>query len=231
MVCSGAMLAQQAPQGQAQGQGRGGRGGAQRASAAPLFFKVEWKMAPGQTAQAPVVQENVADPNLELKFYGPNAKKLLTTNTQNPLGTFSGEIDGPFAVTFRHKNNFVDLSGLSKIRWAVRTSGFHPVRPVVKLADGTLLVGDRATEATPMLTEVEFSLSGVRWVALDPARVVTTNSPAARGGGINEIWVRNPDLTKVDEVGFADLVPASGHGLGGVVIVAGIEVYGQPVPR
>jgi hypothetical protein len=36
---------------------------------------------------------------------------------------------------------------------------------------------------------------------------------------------------KVDEVGFADLIPGSGHGAGGYVNVASFEVYGRPVKR
>ena len=43
--------------------------------------------------------------------------------------------------------------------------------------------------------------------------------------------VENVDLTKVDEVGFADLMPGSGHGPGGWADVAQVEVYGRPVAR
>ena len=39
------------------------------------------------------------------------------------------------------------------------------------------------------------------------------------------------DLTKVDAVGFADLMPGSGHGYGGYIGMGPIEVYGKPVPR
>ena len=45
------------------------------------------------------------------------------------------------AVTLRHKTSNVDLSGFAKMGWVTRVSGFHVVRPVVKLADGTWLVG------------------------------------------------------------------------------------------
>jgi len=44
-------------------------------------------------------------------------------------------------------------------------------------------------------------------------------------------WVERPNLSKVDEVGFADLMPGSGHGPGGYVNVGRIEVYGRPVKR
>lgn len=233
MVCGAFVSAQQPAQGQ---RAAGGTGAARASMAAPLF-KVEWVQPQGQTGQVPIVQANVADPNVEVHWYGEAAKHLLTSGTPGsettPFSAWSGECDGPFAITFKHKNNAMDLSGLGKIRWVVKTSGFHVVRPVVKLTDGTLLVGDRADEAVPMLTVREFGLSDVRWIRLDPMRVVTVNG--GRGAGPanpnNEIWVTNPDLTKVDEVGFADLMPGSGHGAGGYINVGKIEVYGAPVKR
>jgi hypothetical protein len=39
------------------------------------------------------------------------------------------------------------------------------------------------------------------------------------------------DLGRVDEIGFADLMPGSGHGPGGWADVAQVEVYGNPVAR
>jgi hypothetical protein len=232
-VIGSALLFAQQP---AQGQGRGARGqggaGAARASAAPAFFKVEWVRPPSQTGQVPVVQENVADANLEIKWYGPAAKQLLTSGTPGsdttPFSVWSGECAGPFAITFRQKNNYVDLTGQAKIRWVTKTSGFHVVRPVVKLADGTLLIGDLAASSVPMLVQSEFPLTGIRWIKLDPGRVVTLGG---NSGPSNETWVANPDLAKVDEVGFADLMPGSGHGTGGYIHLGQIEVYGKPVPR
>ena len=169
LICGALAFAQQAPQGQAQGRGgrgggggaanaagggAGGRGGAgggggaavQRASTAPLLFKVDWVRPASQTGQTAMVQENVTDPNVEVKWYGPAAKKLLTTGNPGsdttPFGVWSGECDGPFAITFRSKTSNMDLSGLSRIRWATKTSGFNVVRPVVKLTDGTMLIAD-----------------------------------------------------------------------------------------
>ena len=235
IACSAFVVAQQPAQGGGRQNGRAGGGGngAARASTAPAFFKVEWVQPQGQTGQVPIVQGNVADPNVEVKWYGEAAKHLLTSGTPGsdttPFSAWSGECDGPFAITFKQKNNYADLSGLGKVRWVIKTSGFHAVRPVVKLADGTMLVGDRADASVPMLVTSEFALSGVRWIKLDPTRVVTVNN----GGGSpnNEIWVPNPDLTKVDEVGFADLMPGSGHGTGGYIHLSTIEVFAKPVPR
>jgi len=233
-MSGGAFLFAQQP---AQGQRAAGGTGAARASIAPAVFKVEWVQPAGQTGQVPIVQGNIADPNVEVKWYGEAAKHLLTSGTPGsettPFTVWSGECDGPFAITFKHKNSMIDMSGSGKIRWVVKTSGFHVVRPVVKLADGTMLVGDHADAAVPILTVKEFALSDVRWIRLDPMRVVTVNG--GRGAGPanpnNEIWVNNPDLSKVDEIGFADLMPGSGHGTGGYVHLGTIEVFGKPVAR
>ena len=60
----------------------------------------------------------------------------------------------------------------------------------------------------------------MRWIRLDPNRLITRGT-----------WVEKPDLSRVDEVGFADLLAGSGHGWGGFVNVGRIEVYGRPVKR
>ena len=45
-------------------------------------------------------------------------------------------------------------------------------------------------------------------------------------------FVFNPDLSKVDEIGFTDLGAGAGHGaVGGNVAIDWIEVYGEPVKR
>jgi hypothetical protein len=230
MVASVSVFAQEpAP---AQG-GRGGRAGGGRPAPPTEVLKVEWRAIPGVTGTRPgvpdqvaVAQGHITDPNVEIKEYGA-APKLLKTNG-DPTSVWSGEVDAPFAVTFRQKDSYLDLTGAAKIRWSTKTSGFHVVRPVLKLADGTLLVGDFTSMNVPMLAVTEFPVATIRWVKLDPMRVVTVSSP---GNSNNEIWAQNPDLSKVDEVGFTDLMPASGHGTGGYIQVGTIEVYGHPVPR
>src|SRR5262245_46997317 len=156
------------------------RGGA-AAEAAPrarpsLFFKEEWKQTPAND-EHPLTQQSVANSHLELKVYGPGGKEYLLTGTadnpQNPTHVWDGMCAGNCALTLRDRNNFVDLTGQAKVRWVTKTSGFQKVQPVVKLADGTMLVGDWADGTTNDWRETEFYLSEVRWIKLDPQRVVT----------------------------------------------------------
>ena len=161
---------------------------------------------------------------VELKLYGTSSKEIQLTgidgDENNPTHVWTGLCTTPCGLALRDKARFVDLTGLARIRWNVKTSGFHEIRPIVKLASGTWLVGDH-TDASPLDWLVgEFSIASVRWLTLDPERLVTTGN-----------FVDKPDLSKVDEVGFVDLTPASGHGPGGWSDVAQIEVYGKPVAR
>lgn len=191
----------------------------------PLFFRETWKQE-REGLQFPVGPEVVSNPNLELKLYGASAKELLVTgNSKSPvIWLFNGLTTTPIAATLRHKDSYVDLSGAAKIRWTIRTSGFHVMRPVVKLADGTWLIGDRADSSPAYFNEIEYSLANIRWLPFDAERVVTKNQTDGQ-------WIDRPDLTKVDEIGYADLMPGSGHGFGGWASLGAISVYGTPVKR
>jgi len=207
-------------------------------TAAPLAFKVEW-VRPANQEDTKVrympVQQNVADPNVVMTFYGKATKQILTTGApgskETPYGVWTGTAEGPVAVTFKLKDRFLDMTGLANIRWSTKTSGFHVIRPVIKLANGNLLVGDLTFESVAKLSLHEFSLLNIHWMKLDPERVVTVPSGPVSGNPNPGIWAPAPDLSKIDEIGFADLIPGSGHGQGGYIQLAGIEVNGKTAPR
>jgi len=187
-----------------------------------LLFSEEWKQT-GPGGEHPVTEDSNDNPRLEVKLYVPAGQVLLTGSAGDenfPIHLWTGLCNSPCAVAFRDKLHFADLRGLARIRLNTKMSGFHQVRPIVKLADGTWWVGDHATGTTRDWLVSEISYGDLRWLKLDIARVVTT------GDLVDKI-----DLGKVDEVGFADLMPASGHGPGGWADVAQIEVYGVSVQR
>jgi hypothetical protein len=187
-----------------------------------LFFKEEWKQTPQGNEHA-VTPESVGNPSLELKLYVPSGEMELTgsaNDENNPTHVWTGLCTSPCAVALREKTNFADLTGLGRIRWNTKMSGFHQVHPIVKLADGTWYVGDRADGSTKDWLVSEISFADLRWLRLDIGRVVTVGN-----------FVDKVDLSKVDEIGFADLMPSSGHGPGGWSDVAQIEVFGKPVSR
>ena len=96
------------------------------------------------------------------------------------------------ALTLSSKENFADLTGKARIRWYLKTSGFHEVRPVLKLADGTWLIGDHADAFVYDYHVSEFYLAEVHWLKLDMPKVLT------KGTLLDKV-----DLSKVDEIGRA----------------------------
>jgi hypothetical protein len=189
----------------------------------PLFFKEEWKQNE-KNDEHPATAASVGNPALEMTLHGPGQDIQLTGrlgDENNPIHLWTGTSTSPVAVSFKEKNSYADLTGLARIRWNTKVSGFHQIRPIVKLADGTWLVGDRADgSSTRDWIVSEITPSDLRWLKLDIARVVTTGN-----------FIEKVDLSRVDEIGFADLMPGSGHGPGGWVDVAQIEIYAKPVPR
>jgi len=201
----------------AQQPGGAGKGKGQAPQPATLVFKETWKNAPGNV---PVTQDFVVNPDLQLNIYGAGKEDFGVTSEGNVPHIWTGLCASSCALTLSHKDNFVDLTGKARIRWYTKTSGFHEVRPVLKLADGTWLIGDHVDANTVDYLESEFYLSQVRWLKLDMPKVQT------KGTLLDKV-----DLSKVDAIGFADLTPGSGHGTGGYSDVAWIEVYGKPVKR
>jgi hypothetical protein len=179
-----------------------------------LLFKEVWTTA---KEAVPLAQNVVSNPNLTLTVYG----KAPEVNSEGGTAhVWTGLCSPACAVTLKLKDSYADLSGKSHIKWYSKTSGFHSIRPVVKLADGTLLVGDLADAYTYDYRTVEFYPAEVHWMALDPATLTT------KGQLLSKV-----DLSRVDEIGFVDLTPGSGHGAGGFSNVGWIEVYANGVSR
>ena len=180
----------------------------------PLFFKETWLQTP---AAVPISPEVVTNPALELSVYGEAPEVNSEGGTPH---VWTGLCAPACAVTLKDKKNFVDLTGKARIKWFSKTSGFHALRPVVKLADGTMLVGDLQDAYTYDYRTTEFYLAELRWLKLDLESLTTKGTLLA-----------DVDLARVDEIGFVDLMPGSGHGLGGFSNLGWIEVYGKAVPR
>jgi hypothetical protein len=202
----------------------------------PLFLREDWKHIPTDTPEHPVTQASITTPNVELKLYG-ETKQGINPDTgiweiqraspkDDPTFIYTGPCMTPCALALRDRNHYMDLTGLAKLRWRTKQTGFHLLRPIVKLADGTWLVGDHAEGPSTDWLETEFSFVDVRWHFLNIDKVVTTKTSD---------WVANPDLSRVDEIGFTDLMPGNvadrGHGTSGASRVDWMEVYANPVPR
>jgi hypothetical protein len=194
-----------------------------------------FRMTMENDTRALVATDTFTDPNLTLQTYGDGKNIIIAIgkNATTDPHLFDGLCDKPCGMTFRDKNNYFDLRGRANIRWTTMDSGFHRARPLIKLADGTLLVGDQAEGSTADWHPQLISFNETKWVKLDPVRGVTMGN-----------WVQNPDLSKVDEAGFFDVIPGSGEHpegvpvlkipnppVGGWIAMYGMELWGRPVPR
>jgi hypothetical protein len=198
----------------------------------PVFFHESWKLTQGTQVMA---QQWVSNPNLELKLYGPgiggaDIEHGLNINTRrepdNVAFVWSGMTEGNWALTLRDKNNFVNLKGaLTKIRIKSMQSGLQVLRPVIKTADGKYFVADQGDGLSVDWHEREFNVGDLRWFAFNEKSAFEL---PFEGEGLG---FENPDLSRVDEVGFTTMQRGTGHGSGGSARVASIEVVGYPVSR
>ena len=183
-----------------------------------LFFREDWKETPAET---PVTQAHVANPDLLLGLYGPGKEGIKKSHHDQPADDphyiWSGTCRGNWAVSLRHRNALVDLTGQAKIRWRAKQGGFRQLHIILKLANGSWLVSDASDPASLDWCEREFNIQDIRWRKLDIGAVIEGD------------WVPKPDLSRVEEVGWTDLMT------GGASVACSrldwIEVYGKSIKR
>ena len=183
-----------------------------------LFLREDWKETPMAT---PVTQEHVANADLLLNLYGPGREMIRKSHhdkpADDPYYIWSGLCPGNWAVSLRHKDSAFDLTGLAKIRWRSKQAGFRRLHIIVKPAGGTWLISDAYDDASEDWRVREFNVQDIRWRKLDIKTVV------------EGAWVDKPNLARVDEIGWTDLMP------GGNSIACSrldwIEVYARAVKR
>jgi hypothetical protein len=189
----------------------------------PLLLSEPWRLPP-HTGEP--TDENmrfsadvVTNPRIEVTLYGRDAAVIRAAVHEDRVDLWNGMAASPVAVTLRDRRNYVDLTDAARLRWIVRTNAIHPLHPVVRLADGRLIVGDRGITTHGEFLTVEIAFAGMRWYALDPLKVVVLTE------------VANPDLRRVDEVGVAMLAPGGGHGIAGSANLSTVELFAYPIPR
>jgi hypothetical protein len=183
-----------------------------------LFFREDWKEIPAAT---PVTQSHVSNNNLIMSLYGPGCDSIRKSHhdapADDPYYIWSGLCLANWAVTLKNKSSFADLSEYAKIIWRSKQSGLRSLHIVLKLADGTWLVSDQCDDQSKDWRIHEFNMADINWYVLDIKTVV------------EGAQVDNPNLARVDEIGFTDLMR------GGQSIACSrldwIEVYAKAVKR
>src|SRR4051812_1324846 len=183
-----------------------------------LLFREDWKETPAAT---PVTQEHVVNQDLIVTRYGPAEAQIKKSHhdkpADDPYYIWSGDAEKNWAISLRLKSGAIDLTGQSKIRWRAKQTGFRQLRIALKLADGKWIVSDQFDDEATDWRVREFNVADLRWRTLDIAKVVEGK------------WAAAPDLGKVEEIGWTDLM--SGGGTPASSRVDWIEVYAKAVPK
>ena len=106
----------------------------------PLLFSEVWQQPPHTgpltDENRRITQQAVTNPDLELRLYGTDARNIQATEHNGIPDLWTGFTTSPVALTLRHKNAYLDLTGLTRMRWrtrklgamAKRRRGFHDPR-------------------------------------------------------------------------------------------------------
>jgi hypothetical protein len=190
----------------------------------PLLYRETWRLPPytgeRNDENMRVTPAVVTNERLEVKLYGPDAKVVIAAEHEGTrVDLWTGMASSPVAVMLRDRRNFVDLTDPARLRWILRTNAIHTLYPVVKLADGRLIAGDRAIVTHGEFLTVEIAFTRMRWYGLDPVTLVVLTE------------VVNPELRRVDEVGVVTLSPGGGHGVAGSANMSTVELFANAVSR
>ena len=181
-----------------------------------LFLREDWKEIP---AEIPLHQGHVNNPDLIVGLYGPGKDSLKKshhdTPADDPYYIWSGLCLANWAVTLKHSELQVNLSGPSKIRWRSKQSGLRELHLVLKLSDGSWLVSREGDGASGDWRIKEFNIADLHWYSLDIQSITETKR------------LLEPDLSRVEEIGFTDLMP--GGKSNACSRLDWIEVYGYLV--
>ena len=195
---------------------------------APMIFHEGW--APGLPLAQPTTQEHLANQFLRMHLYGDSAN-IRASNHDPDYYTYTGETRWNWALTVSDGTRFMNFNPLGKIRWETKQSGYRFLHVMLKGADGSYYISEEGDGESVDWRTTEWFLRDLHWRNL----VVGFASVPARWGGGPQVQSlaattpAKPDLSKVDEIGFSDLMP------GGLIPsssrVRWFEVYANWVPR
>jgi len=197
--------------------------------AAPLLFHEAWTRAP---LTQPMVQANLGNQHLTLHLYG-KADEIRKTMHPTDDYTYTGETTSNWAITVSDQKVWWDLSGAGKIRLKTQNSGYRILHVVIKTADGHYFVSEEGAGESSVWIETEYIFKDLHWRNLlmtdTPTNASNRRQPDPKRVPIVATSKATPDLTKVDEVGFSDLM--EGGWIPATSRVSAFDLFGRATPR
>jgi hypothetical protein len=226
-----------APGRQTAGRAGAGAGPARGATGAPTFgtdanaeliFEEHWTNAP---LTQPMTQASLGHQNLRLHLYGDLAG---IRKTQHPTEDYiyTGETRNNWMITVSDPNNYWDLRLPGKVMLRTRNTGFRVTHIVIRTADGKYFVSEEGSGESAAWMNRDYIMSDLHWRTLtmqDAPSSAGPRKPEPDRAVIVAAGIGAPDLSKIDEIGFTDLMP--GGFIPSTTRVNSWAVYGKSVPR
>lgn len=180
----------------------------------------------------PMVQENLGNQQLTLHLYG-NPNEIRKTFHSSEDYTYTGETTTNWALTVSDKTSYWDLAVDGRLRVKTRNSGYRFLHLIVKTADAKYFVSEEGAGESTAWIETDYILGDLHWRNLlmtdTPTNASNRRAPDHKRTPIVATSRGTPDLSKVDEVGFSDLmvggwIPATSR-------VNSFDLYGRAIPR
>jgi hypothetical protein len=131
------------------------------------------------------------------------------------------------------KTSYWDLSGSGKIRLKTQNTGYRFLHVVIKTADGRYFVSEEGSGESSVWIETDYIFHDLHWRNLlmtdTPTNASNKRPPNPKRVPIIATSKGTPDLTKVEEVGFSDLM--EGGWIPATSRVSAFDLYGKAVPR
>jgi hypothetical protein len=213
------------------GRGAGGGGGGSFGTDqdADLLFEERWPRAP--LAQ-PMTQANLGNQHLRLHLYGDVEGIRKTFHTTEDY-TYTGETRNTWLITVSDPTSDYDLSLPGKVMLRTRNTGLRLTHVVIRTAEGSFYVSEEGSGESRAWMNRDYILADLHWRNLamdDRPTTVNPNRPADSARHVIVATNRaTPDLARVREVGFTDLLP--GGFIPATTRVQSWAVYGKRVAR
>jgi hypothetical protein len=114
-----------------------------------------------------------------------------------------------------------------------RNTGYRFTHVIIKTADGKYYASEEGSGESSSWVNIEYALSDLHWRNLlmtdTPTNASNRREPDPKLVPIIPTTKATPDLKKVEEIGFSDLMP--GGWIPATTRVNAWEVYGKQVPR
>ena len=232
---------QTAPAEGARGARRGGGagGGAPRAGGAPTFgtdesapllFEEKWTRAP---MSQPMKLDSLANKTLTLHLYGDTAGIRKTFHETEDY-TYTGETRSNWMITVSDATSYFDMRLPGKVMLRTRNNGFRETHVAIRTADGNYYVSEEGSPESRAWMNRDYILADLHWRSLtmedSPSNAASTIRPKDPNRHvIVPAGVATPDLSRVSEIGFTDLMP--GGFIPSTTRINAWAVYGKKVPR